>query len=593
MRKKKVQVQKKVVVIGAGISGLTAAAYLAGAGHPVTLYEQSPEVGGVTATIGQDGFSWDLGPLLLEGFAPDERAGRILKEIDVADRVPLKEGDRGYVFPDFDLRKPEIYEGPNWRRDRMKELFPAEQSSVDSYYAFYNQVMNLVTLNMRAGLTHGPAGQLLKLRLWRAYNKVKLRKDWSAQQLMDHFFVDERLKAIFTSILADFVVRPSRFPALGIPVLNVENSFDRRIPRRASSAGKRPSYHYILGGCGVLVGAIGDRLREKGARIYTNATVEKILVDGDRVRGVELAGGHVEQADIVIATGGARETFLRMVGREYLTAGFAYLVDELELMESVLMVQLGVDLDPRPYQPGPLCYYYGTYDIEGGVAACQRGAYHEGRDGFVVYIPSLHSPEMAPARAACHHNLHHRPQRIERGHVAEPASRAGSQAGRLRRGCDPGTPLARHDTDDHHAGRLPGANPPAASCLWRARTYDWAGGARIRNADRRALVHRVAEQERGRSTERDGRRSRRRSTDTGHTPSLSAGKAEVREPNHYAHDETLQHHTSRSTLGCPGRQPPVAAARRLYPPARGGDLQRTATGSPCPGKDRDRSCARR
>ena len=397
MRKKKVQVQKKVVVIGAGISGLTAAAYLAGAGHPVTLYEQSPEVGGVTATIGQDGFSFDLGPLLLEGFAPDERAGRILKEIDVADRVPLKEGDRGYVFPDFDLRKPKLYEGPNWRRDRMKELFPAEQSSVDSYYAFYNQVMNLVTLNMRAGLTRGPAGQLLKLRLWRAYNKVKLRKDWSAQQLMDHFFVDERLKAIFTSILADFVVRPSRFPALGIPVLNVENSFDRRIPRRASSAGKRPSYHYILGGCGVLVGAIGDRLREKGARIYTNATVEKILVDGDRVRGVELAGGHVEQADIVIATGGARETFLRMVGREYLTAGFAYLVDELELMESVLMVQLGVDLDPRPYQPGPLCYYYGTYDIEGGVAACQRGAYHEGRDGFVVYIPSLHSPEMAPA----------------------------------------------------------------------------------------------------------------------------------------------------------------------------------------------------
>ncbi len=26
----------------------------------------------------------------------------------------------------------------------------------------------------------------------------------------------------------------------------------------------------------------------------------------------------------------------------------------------------------------------------------QDGVYHEGRDGFVIHIPSLHSPEMAP-----------------------------------------------------------------------------------------------------------------------------------------------------------------------------------------------------
>jgi phytoene dehydrogenase-like protein len=43
-----------------------------------------------------------------------------------------------------------------------------------------------------------------------------------------------------------------------------------------------------------------------------------------------------------------------------------------------------------------LCYYYGTYDVEGGVEKCQRGEYHEGRDGFLIYVPSLHSPELAP-----------------------------------------------------------------------------------------------------------------------------------------------------------------------------------------------------
>lgn len=396
MRRKN-RVRNKVIVIGAGISGLTAASYLSRAGHAVTLYEQHTELGGVTATLHQDGFGWDLGPLLLEGFAPDERAGRILKDLDVADKIKLQIGDRGYVFPDFSLWRPDAYEGPNWRRERLKGLFPAEHEGIDRYYAFYQRMMNLVALNTRADLAWGPAKALLKLRLWLAFNRVKEHVDTSAQQLMDQLFVDPRLKALFTSILADLVARPSRFPALGVPTLNVENSFDHRIPRRITGAGKRPSYHYIVGGCGKLVAALTESLRERGVHIYANATVEKVLIEGDRVRGVRLAGGHTEPADVVVATGGAHETFFRMVGREYLTSGFAFEVDQLELMESVLMVHLGVTIDPRPVQPGPLGYYYGTYDIEGAVANCARGIYHEGQDGFLIYVPSLHSPELAPA----------------------------------------------------------------------------------------------------------------------------------------------------------------------------------------------------
>ncbi|MBN1246631.1 MAG: NAD(P)/FAD-dependent oxidoreductase, partial [Anaerolineae bacterium] len=337
MRKRN-QVRKKVIVIGAGMSGLTAAAYLAKAGYPVTLYEQAGEIGGVTATLREAGYAWDLGPLLIEGLAPDERGGHILKDLGIAGQVGLKMDSRGYTFPDFDLWRPATYEGPNWRRERLKTLFPAERDAIDAYYTFYNRMLNVVTLNARADVAREPRKSLLKMQLWRAYNLVKQREAWSAQQLMDHYFVDQRLKAIFTSILADFVARPSRFPALAVPMLNAENSFDQRIPRRLSSAGKRPSYQFVLNGCGTLVKALGAALRQNGARVYTHATVEKILVEGDRVKGVELAGGHIELADVVVATGGARETFLGLVGREYLTADFAYLVDELELMESVLMV---------------------------------------------------------------------------------------------------------------------------------------------------------------------------------------------------------------------------------------------------------------
>jgi phytoene desaturase len=237
--------------------------------------------------------------------------------------------------------------------------------------------------------------------MWRLYNKVKSKESWTAQQLMDHFFIDPRVKAVYTSILADLVTRPSQFPALGIPVLNVENSFDKRIPRKVSPAGKRPSHHYIIGGCENLAEAVASVIRKNSGLIYTNTTVNQIVIDGDKVTGVRLAGGQFIHADLVIATGGVRETFFNLVGKTCLPSAFALDLEDLPLMESVVMVQAGIDIDPTPYQPGALCYYYGTYDIENGIERCQKGDYHEGADGFLIYIPSMHSPQLAPDGHHC------------------------------------------------------------------------------------------------------------------------------------------------------------------------------------------------
>jgi phytoene dehydrogenase-like protein len=124
--------------------------------------------------------------------------------------------------------------------------------------------------------------------------------------------------------------------------------------------------------------------------------VRQIGVADGRVTGVVLADGHCESADLVVASGGAHEIFFNLVGREHLPADFAARVDNVAFMESVLMVHLGIDFDPTPYQRAALCYYYGTYDVEGGVERCQCGEYHEGRDRFLIYVPSLHSPELAP-----------------------------------------------------------------------------------------------------------------------------------------------------------------------------------------------------
>src|SRR5512146_1238111 len=105
----------KIAVIGSGLAGLTTAAALAQAGHDVAVLEQYHQVGGVTQSYERDGFRWDLGQLLVEGFGPGEPVGQVLHKLGVADKVRLRKDDRGYVFPDFELKKPAEYQGSRWR----------------------------------------------------------------------------------------------------------------------------------------------------------------------------------------------------------------------------------------------------------------------------------------------------------------------------------------------------------------------------------------------------------------------------------------------------------------------------------------------
>lgn len=386
----------KIVVIGAGAAGLTAAAYLSKAGHQVTVCDHNSEPGGVLMGWQKDGYQWDLGQLLIEGLGSQEPIGAILSELGIFDLVPTVKDDRRYVFPDFSIDKPEEYQGFDWRMRYLQSIFPEDATGLERYWQDYQRFTRLMTIGRALGKAKGMRGWWLKLRLLSALFPFLTRQQWSAQQLMEAYFTSERLQAVFISILADFFTPPSQFMGLGVFALNPEPSFDARMPKELAPGSEQIYYYSIVGGTRTLVDAFVSCIQNHGGTMRLNTDIDHILLKDGRVSGVLTGAAEHIECDLVIASGGAKETFFKLLNKKQLPESLATQVEELPLMDSVFMVHLGLDQDPAPQMGGVCTYYYGTYDVEGGILENKNHVYHEGRLGFVAHAPTLRSPQMAP-----------------------------------------------------------------------------------------------------------------------------------------------------------------------------------------------------
>lgn len=386
---------KKIAIIGSGMAGLTAGAYLSREGFEVTIFEQYSQIGGSAGTLKKGGFAWDLGPMLVEGLASHEKLGKILKELGLDGKLNLIRDERGQSFIDFDLNSPTDYQGRYWRRERLKKMFPGNQRGLNRYFRFHNRIMKLLYFANQMDFLSGIHSLINKIRLFFTFLPIKKYDGWNSSKLMDHFFKDKDLQMIFLGILADMTVKPSEFTGFGVPTFNPEVVYDKRIPTKYRDF-KFPTYQYIQNGCGELPQILCEFIESKGGVIRLNTKVTKVNFQNATITAVQTEMGKNYEADIVISSGGPFNTFFNLIGKEHLSRDFIEQIENMQYMESVLMVHLGIDFDPTPYQNKALVYYYRTNDIESTIEKMRDGYNHGGKEGFLIYILSKHSPGMAP-----------------------------------------------------------------------------------------------------------------------------------------------------------------------------------------------------
>ena len=95
--------EKKVAIIGAGLTGLTVAFYLKKKGVNFQVFEKSDKIGGVIQTVEKDGFIYENGPST--GVLGHPEAADLIEELGNACELEIANADAKYRW---------IWKGDRW-----------------------------------------------------------------------------------------------------------------------------------------------------------------------------------------------------------------------------------------------------------------------------------------------------------------------------------------------------------------------------------------------------------------------------------------------------------------------------------------------
>ncbi|MDX9777636.1 MAG: NAD(P)/FAD-dependent oxidoreductase [bacterium] len=260
------QQKNPVIVVGGGMAGLTAAAFLVQAGKPVILFEKQEKTGGLVNSFDREGYVFD------GGLRAVESSGMILSTLkELGIEVPLFKshvslGIAKHIITLKDTADIAAYE------TMLKDLYPAEAENIRAIVQEIRKVMDYMMVLFASDApafseTRKDGEYLRKILLPWLWKLIKTVPKINRLQLP----VEEHLKKFTDNqSLIDIIIQhffkgtPTSF-ALSYFLFY----FD---------------YHYPLGGTGMLSQALERFIREKGGEIRLQTEIDTLDPEQRQVR---------------------------------------------------------------------------------------------------------------------------------------------------------------------------------------------------------------------------------------------------------------------------------------------------------------------
>ena len=285
---------KKVIIIGAGLGGLSAAIRLAALGFSVTILEKNSNVGGKVNVIESGGYKFDTGASLLT-------MRHVLKELfEAANRrledyleLVLLEPICRYFWSDGT-----IFNASRNLPKTLKEIEKLEPRDVKGFENFIADARRKYEVAERTFLAHS-LNDLPKLLRPRYAKDLAAISSWKTLDAHNRkYFRSPKLRQLFNRFATYNGSSPYQTPATFALIPFVEFGLGA---------------WYVRGGIYEIPRALTRLAMELGVEIKTNCEVEKIIFANRRAVGAKLKNGENLTADFVVSNADAIETYRSLI----------------------------------------------------------------------------------------------------------------------------------------------------------------------------------------------------------------------------------------------------------------------------------------
>jgi phytoene dehydrogenase-like protein len=356
---------KEIIIVGAGLGGLTAGNLLAKKGHKVTIFESHSMPGGYTAGFYRKGFYFESGTLGLEASASMFKA---MKDIGVFEQIEFVRHEIRYIAKNLDSI-PENFD--DYKR-MIYSACPDEEKTLDKFFAETDKIKKLMNnAEEPAPLLFNGWKMLIKAFpyiITGAKLMVSAREylDMTSSEFLENYFKKDTI--------------PYKLFTIGYPDMSVFLLCPEWILK---------DYWTVKGGMQSWADVLAENFRSLGGELKLKSYVDGIITKRGVAAGVSCKN-KIYNADYVISAGDYKKTFLKLLDDQSLISGeLKDKINRSPVSEGFFTVYLGLNMSNEGLAKHMKVPHIYIIDDE-----FDRDIYRSTLVSF--YSPSLVNPKHAP-----------------------------------------------------------------------------------------------------------------------------------------------------------------------------------------------------
>ena len=360
----------EVVVVGGGLGGLSAAAFLAKGGRSVLLVERLDAPGGYAHSFSRGPYLYDPAVHVIGQLDDGQMVDTWLNALGVRDRVEFISVEHFYSvrFPDFTLNVPF---GVDEFVEAHAEHFPHEAAGIRSFMDICTQIRDERDVYVS---TASSGGELDAER----FSTLLRYRSATVGDVLDATISDPRVRGALSAIWWYQGLPPDRLSFLVFAGMLVALCEDR--------------HGHCRGSFQRLVDAYVAAIVENGGEVVVKQKVARILIESGAAAGIELEDGSQIHAPIVVSNADATQTFHGLVGPEHVPDRYLRRLESMRPAVSAFIVYAATTLDIAQFDLAHEVMYYKSWD--------HRESFEHALAGepwcLAISVPTLVDPSLAP-----------------------------------------------------------------------------------------------------------------------------------------------------------------------------------------------------